>query len=116
MDRGKPEAIKSFLLGVKYATLPWIMLRREKNETTKFELDLTDEDIREEIFGLSVNDYCEGPCKDKEIEGDVWIFGKTIREKEVYIKLKLTGDEKGQGVRIISFHFPDKPLRYLYKK
>ena len=116
MDPGERESVKSFLLAVKYATQPWIMLSRKKNEATKIQLGLTDEDIREEILGLSVNDYCGGPCEDKEVKGDVWIFGKVIREEEVYIKLKLAGDEKGQGVRIISFHIPEKPLRYPFRK
>lgn len=110
-------SIRSFLLSVKYASRPWVILSREKNEATKFELVLTDEEVIEEVRELSVQDYCYGPCKDEDewIEGDVWVFGKTIKERQVYIKLKLSGDEQGQAVKVLSFHFPERPMKYQFK-
>ena len=115
MDSDKRSEVKSFLLSVKNATQSWIILTREKNKNTQIQLGLTDGDVKDEILALSVKDYCQGPCKDRKIEGNVWVFGKVIRGEEVYIKLKLWGDEAGQGVRILSFHFPEAPMSYPFK-
>ncbi|MDH5363893.1 MAG: toxin [Dehalococcoidia bacterium] len=89
---------------------------REKNVNTLTELEMTLEDVKKEILSLSVLDYCSGPTKDPEIKGDLWIFGKIIRGKEVYIKLKLSGDQHGRMVRVLSFHIAGKPLTYYFAR
>lgn len=116
MDPNTRDLVKSFLLDLKHATGECIVRGLERNEETKIELDLTDEEVRDEILELSVCDYCKGPEKDRGgIEGDVWVFGKVVKEREVYIKLKLWGDQRGHGIRIMSFHFPKYPLRYPFR-
>lgn len=116
MDSDKKASVRSFLLAVKYATQSCVIATvRQKNVDTMSELELTDKDVRNEILGLSVDDFCEGPLKDERIQGDLWIFGKVVRGKEVYIKLKLSGDKSGHGVKVLSFHFPEAPMQYPFK-
>ena len=74
------------------------------------------DDVKREMSSLSVMDYCSGPVSDPEIRGELWIFGKTISDKEVYIKLKLWGDKTGMGLRVLSFHWAEKPLIYPFKE
>ncbi len=123
MDGEKESLVRQFLLSVKWAIQKsdrggpgWIFsTASRKNVDTVAELEMTEEDIRNEVLSLSVIDYCSGPLKDPTIRGDVWIFGKNIRGKEVYIKLKLWGDQHGQEVRVLSFHTAEAPLSYYFK-
>ena len=80
------------------------------------ELGFKYHDIYETMLGLSVEDYCAGPCKDKDQPGDVWIFGKIIENKNIYIKMKLASFGPLRVVRIISFHFAKDPLDYPFRK
>jgi len=120
----KESEVRSFLLAVKHAIQKsyqgeqgWIFsTARKRNVDTVAKLEMTLEDVKSEILSLSVNDYCSGPLKDPEIKGDVWTFGKTIRGKEIYIKLKLWGDKRGQAVRVLSFHIAEAPLSYYFER
>lgn len=109
--------IKSFLLGVKYAIQDgrFLLRRRQKNKEFLAQLGISQHDVAYEIEGLSITDYCAGPLKDREFEGDVWEFGKVVAGKEVYIKLKLGGDRRYQQVTVISFHIAEFPLSYPLK-
>jgi len=109
--------VKSFLLGVKYAIQGggFLVRRRQKNMESIVQLGISLNDVAYEIEGLSVTDYCAGPLKDREFEGDVWEFGKVVAGREVYIKLKLGGDRRHQQVTVISFHFPEFTLSYPLK-
>ena len=120
MSAEKYDEIKSFLIAVKTTlqrstdsgpTLTFSTVR-EKNMNTLAKLEMETSDVSEVIMLLTPDDYCEGPLKDSKIIGDLWIFGKVVKKREVYIKLKLSGDVRGHCVRIISFHFPDKPMKY----
>ena len=88
---------------------------RKKNDDCISLLGIKRDDVRDEVMSLSVLHYCSGPLKDTQIKGDVWIFGKEIAGEEVYIKLKLMGDEKKQIVSVLSFHTPEYPLSYPFK-
>jgi len=120
----KESVVRSFLLEAKYViqkscqdSWRWsFSTLREKNIKTLTDLEMTLEDVKKEILSLSLLDYCFGPRKDPKIEGNVWIFGKIIRGKEVYIKLKLSGDRHGRIVRVLSFHIAEKPLTYYFMK
>jgi hypothetical protein len=43
----------------------------------------------------------------------MWVFGKLVNRKEVYIKISL-GNENS-GVVCISFHIAEYPMAYPYK-
>jgi hypothetical protein len=63
---------------------------------------------------LIATDYCEGPIKDKmNIESDMWVFGKIVKKKEIYIKI--TMGDFSNPVICISFHLAEKPMQYVFK-
>jgi hypothetical protein len=118
------SSVRDFLQSVKWAIQKsykgqrgWIFsTASEKNLKTLAKLEMTIEEVKKEILSLSVMDYCAGPLKDPEIKGDVWIFKKILQEEEIYIKLKLWGDERDLEVRVLSFHMAERPLPYYFKK
>jgi hypothetical protein len=44
---------------------------------------------------------------------DMWVFGKIVKEKEIYIKI--TMGFSGAKVICISFHFAEHPMKYPQK-
>ena len=96
----------------------FVVVRSEKYKKTMLELGLTDKQLIEIIEELSLENYSKGPCDDRDFSGTVWIFGKNINEREVYIKLKISEcDDRGNAVSsliCLSFHFSEKHLTYPY--
>lgn len=92
----------------------WLLVRRPESAECIAGLGYTLADVREAILGLSVADYCAGPLHDRDAPGNLWVFGKVIQGKEVYIKLKLAKVGPVKRVRIVSFHFPEEPLSHPY--
>ncbi|RJQ42376.1 MAG: hypothetical protein C4545_04735 [Anaerolineaceae bacterium] len=97
----------------------FVVIRTAKYKKTMLGLSFTEKQIVEVIEELSLEDYTEGPLEDRDFRGMVWIFGKCIKDKEVYIKLKISElDDLGNKVAsliCLSFHFSEKPLKYPYK-
>lgn len=116
--------VKKFLIEVKktitqsFGRYPsWHLVGRPPNIECASQLGLTFKGVRDVILDLSVEDYCEGPCRDLDnVPGDLWIFGKHVGDAEIYIKLKLASFGDLKVVRIISFHFAREPLCYPYKE
>lgn len=126
MKYASTKAIQTFLLQCKQiiaskdiipSTL--VVIRSEKNKKTMLELDFTDKQLVEVLEELAQEDYAEGPCNDRDYHGTIWIFGKHINGKEVYIKLKISElDDRGNKIAsliCLSFHFSEKPLTYPYR-
>ena len=86
MDRARADKIREFLRAFKRAACRRgiFIVPREVNEKALAELGLTSQNRNDEIFALSVADYCAGPEKDRDKPGDVWMFGKRIGDNEVY--------------------------------
>lgn len=78
------------------------------------ELGLTEALAKEEVFNLSVRDYCEGPEGDDDPQerGNVYVFGKDIGGIEAYIKLKIAYVEDKKIAKCLSFHPAEKRLNY----
>ena len=115
-------AIRDFLLEIKSTiTEPpgdwqgWVLVPRKENLDSMSELGFNFQDVRDVILGLSVADYCEGPVQDRDEIGDLWVFGKVISNRELYIKLKLASFGDLKLVRVVSFHKANRPLSYPYK-
>ena len=70
------------------------------------------------LLQLTPEDYCEGPKDDDDSSrgGEVWIFGMTIGDQEVYIKLKVVGEEPFDMAICLSFHPAERPLNYPFRK
>jgi hypothetical protein len=87
---------------------------RSVNKATLRQLGLTKRNCRDDILSLTVSNYCAGPEADYDLPGQVWIFGKRIADREIYIKLKLSCVEGTSIAKCISFHEAEYPLRYPY--
>ena len=89
--------------------------RREKNMKTLAELCITAKYRDNIVKQLSVKDFYKGPEPNRLNDlGDMWVFGKTINSKEVYIKVTL-GRTNSQAV-CISFHIAEHPIKYPFKE
>ena len=87
---------------------------RGKNKQTLADLDIRPTERRHAIENLIADDYCEGPLKEQLYHSaDMWIFGKQIKNNEVYIKI--TMGNPNTSVICISFHIADHPLHYPLK-
>lgn len=111
------EEVKAFLeqFNIK-AQVYGILFRddRAKNRKTLLELDITQMQRELIVKSLLPQDYVEGPVIDVlNKEGEMWVFGKDVKEREVYIKITL-GYENGQTI-CISFHIAEHPLVYPFK-
>lgn len=88
---------------------------RDKNIETLAALDIPSIKRKDIIKTLTVEDYSEGPIKDAlNLLGDMWVFGKDIKNQEVYIKISL--GQPNKDIICISFHFSEYPMSYPYKK
>lgn len=86
-----------------------------KNMNTILDLELTITQVKEELKKLRIEEYSEGPLPDTLYHiSDMWVFGKIIKNREVYIKVQL-GHPQSQTI-CISFHYPAKPMPYPFKK
>ncbi|MQL52753.1 hypothetical protein GFC01_10865 [Desulfofundulus thermobenzoicus] len=88
----------------------------EKNKAAMVRLGYTGtRDILPHIFALTVQDYVDGPCPDRDTNypDPVWIFAPTIEQTIFYVKLKIIGNQ----VRCLSFHEAGKPIgRYPFRE
>ena len=108
------EEVKAFLeqFNIK-AQVFGIIFRddRQKNRKALLELDITQMQRELIVKSLLPQDYVEGPVIDVlNKEGEMWVFGKDVKGREVYIKITL-GYENGQTI-CISFHIAEHPLVY----
>lgn len=88
---------------------------RQKNRQTLAELEISALQREEEIMSLKVEHYSSGPEEDTLNKGeDMWIFGKHIKGKEIYIKITL-GDYNKQTF-CISFHIAEHKMNYPFSE
>lgn len=92
------------------------IIPRPVNNQTILELELTKKNIRETILDLTILDYVRGPEVDRDKPGEMWIFGREIAQKEIYIKLKIVQVGLVKIAKCISFHIAEFPLRYPHKR
>jgi len=116
------ENVRNFLQSVKetianpVADQGWVLVPRLENKECILQLGFKYQDIRETLLDLSVEDYCEGPCRDRDQPGELWVFGKVIESKTVYIKMKLAFFGQLRIVRVLSFHFAERTLGHPLKE
>lgn len=87
---------------------------RGKNQQALHDLEISPDRRKEIIHSLKAEDYSQGPL-DEKLHGilPMWIFGKQVRKKEVYIKISM-GIENNSAV-CISFHVAEHPMNYPFK-
>ena len=87
---------------------------RGKNQKTLEELEIVPSYRRVIIENLVVEDYVQGPVVDELNKlGEMWVFGKDVKGREVYIKIMIGG--VGCQTICISFHIAEHPLVYPFK-
>lgn len=109
--------VKSFLKDFKEKMKFWDVLFRDdrgKNAQTLVELELRPIERKAILETLEIKDYSEGPLEEKLYNGaDMWVFGKMVKKKEVYIKI--TMGAMGSSVICISFHLAQHKMQYPLK-
>jgi hypothetical protein len=93
----------------------FVLSTRDKNLESIARLELNRDDVKMILSRLSVEDYCSGPSPDHQATGEVWIFGRVIQELPIYIKFKLNDSRDAAGVRVLSFHVAEEPLKYPFR-
>lgn len=87
---------------------------RGKNQKALEELEIVPSYRTLIIESLKVDDYIQGPIIDELNRlGEMWVFGKDVKGREVYIKIML-GCSNYQTI-CISFHIAEHPLLYKFK-
>ena len=111
------KEITAFLKEFKEKMKIWEILFRDdrgKNTQALVDLELRPIDRKMTLERLVVQDYSEGPLEEKLYGGsDMWVFGKHIKAKEVYIKISLGAH--GSSVICISFHIAEHAMHYPLK-
>lgn len=93
-----------------------ILFRDERGKNTRclLNLDIAPNIRKEIIRELTVADYSEGPKEDDLYKiSPMWIFGKTVKNREIYIKISL--GVENSNVICISFHEAELPINYPFK-
>ena len=116
MHHKQPWQVTFFLmLFKKLSQSDFTFAEREKSLDTMARLGITIPQAKEEILGLTPQDYYRGPIPDTGPKGgEYWEFGKTICGEQVFIKLK--ADTEHNVAICFSFHIPDRTIEYPYKK
>ncbi|WP_417430070.1 hypothetical protein [Halpernia sp.] len=85
---------------------------RSVNKQTILDLEITAKQREICINELVFEDYSEGPLdNDQYGTNPMWVFGKTIKKKEIYIKITISD----LNVICISFHTSQYPMNYPFK-
>lgn len=109
-----PQEVASFLSNfIAKGKLFGIYFRgdRLKNRQTLADLEISAMQRKEEVLALKVEHYSSGPVEDVLNHGeDMWVFGKNIRGKEVYIKI--TAGKQNDKAFCISFHIAEHKMSY----
>ena len=106
--------VELFLKQLKQHLEIWdiFFINRPKNQLqTLADLEITPKKREEIIKNLTYKDYSSGPKPETQYTGgEMWIFGKMIKNQELYIKLTISATT--QNVICISFHKAEHPMDY----
>jgi hypothetical protein len=114
------EEVERFLIDFNYKMGFWGLLIRVdrtdlKNTTTLLALEFNHVHVKRILAELRSEDYSQGPLADKLYgHSDMWVFGKILRGREVYIKIQ-AGLPRSETI-CISFHFAEHRMNYPFKK
>lgn len=89
-----------------------ILIDRKKNMEAMAALGITFTATKEIIKDIHTIDYVETIINVFSY-GDMWVFGKDIDGKEIYVKVAM--GRPNTSTICISFHLAEHPLRYPFK-
>lgn len=111
------EEVGTFLQDFKVKMKIWDVLFRDqrgKNAQTLADLELRPFERIKILEELKIKDFSEGPIEDTLYKmAPMWVFGKQIKTKEVYIKISM--GMAGSSVICISFHLAKHAMSYPFK-
>ncbi len=95
----------------------FILIKKRKNNDedhstpyTLLDLDYDTWDVIERLKELTVAEYSETKIDKDDLDPPLlFVFGKDIERKLVYIKLKIKGEQKRRVV-CVSFHYAKEPM------
>jgi hypothetical protein len=109
--------VGAFLKDFKVKMKIWDVLFRDdrgKNLQALIELEITPSERKKVLEQIEIKDYSEGPLIDSLYSSaEMWVFGKTVKKKEVYIKI--TMGVINSSVLCISFHVAQHKMQYPLK-
>jgi hypothetical protein len=111
------QEVRAFLQDFKEKMKFWdIIFRDDRGKNTQALVDLEIRPLERKAIleSIEYNDYSEGPLKENLYGGsDMWVFGKIIKKKEVFIKI--TMGAMNSSVICISFHLAQHRMHYPFK-
>ena len=97
------------------AAQTFVFAERDTTLATVGMLGITLDHARECVLGLAEANYYRGPIPDRSHRGgEYWEFGVMVQGQEVFVKLKV--DTVNHVAVCFSFHFPDQPIMYPYRR
>ena len=99
----------------------FILIRKNKKDDvehstpyTLLDLDYDIEDVVDRLKELTVEEYSETKIDKDDLNPPLlFVFGKNINRKLIYIKLKIKGDQK-RHVLCVSFHYAKDKMKFPY--
>ncbi|MBO4653306.1 MAG: type II toxin-antitoxin system MqsR family toxin [Lachnospiraceae bacterium] len=93
--------VRDLLSAGRYDFVP-----RRKNLLALEQHGFTIADAKDEIKGLTVEDYYKGPKTDFDSKrpGDIWEFKKLVNERQFYVKIKIVEGDGEAVLKCIGFH------------
>ncbi len=98
------------------------LIRKKKNEEdekfstpyTLLDLDYDTGDVIERLKELTIEEYSETRIdKDNMDPPLLFVFGKNINNKQVYVKLKIKGNQS-RHILCVSFHYAKEKMLFPY--
>ena len=81
---------------------------------TLLDLDYDISDVVERLKELTIAEYSETKIDKDDLNPPLlFVFGKDIHKKLVYIKLKIKGDQR-RRILCVSFHYAEKSMKFPY--
>ncbi len=113
----RESEVATFLNDFKEKMKFWdVLFRDDRGKNTQALVDLEIRPIERKAIlnAIETRDYSEGPLEEKMYGGaDMWVFGKIVKQKEVYIKITI--GPMGSSVICISFHLAQHKMNYPLK-
>ena len=99
----------------------FILIRKNKKDDmehstpyTLLDLDYDIEDVVDRLKELTVEEYSETKIDKDDLDPPLlFVFGKDINRRLIYIKLKMKGDQK-KHVLCVSFHYAKDKMKFPY--
>ena len=99
----------------------FVLIRKNKKDDmehstpyTLLDLDYDIEDVVDRLKELTVEEYSETKIDKDDLDPPLlFVFGKDINRRLIYIKLKMKGDQK-KHVLCVSFHYAKDKMKFPY--